>query len=241
MKLHWLEQSEPDVPVENDWLGPCEATCMSALRIAKRRTDWRLGRWTAKRALAVYLELPAHPEVLARIEVRPAPSGEPEVFIGDQPALAAISLSHSGGRAVCAVAPPGVQLGCDLETIEPRSDAFISDYFTAEEQALVARAPASDRPWLVTLLWSAKESALKALHEGLRLDTRSVTVSLGDASSDLNGWSRLQARHDGGQAFYGWWQHGDGVIRTMVANSPAECPLPTNLPTYSPDRASRCA
>jgi 4'-phosphopantetheinyl transferase len=241
MKVYWLEQSERDIPAENDWLGACEATCMSALRIAKRRSDWRLGRWTAKRAVAVYLELPAHPEVLARIEIRPAPSGEPEVFIGDQPTSVAISLSHSGGRAVCTVAPSGVQLGCDVETIEPRSDAFISDYFAAGEQALVARAPAVDRPWLVTLLWSAKESALKALHEGLRFDTRSVTVSLGDASFDLNGWSRLQVHHDGGQAFYGWWQHGDCVIRTVVANSPAECPIPVNLTTYSSERASQCA
>ncbi len=39
----------------------------------------------------------------------------------------------------------GVELGCDLEVIEPRSEAFLSDYFTAEEQALVARAHATDR------------------------------------------------------------------------------------------------
>lgn len=38
-----------------------------------------------------------------------------------------------------------------------------------EEQELVARAPERDE--LVALLWSGKESALKALREGLRLDT----------------------------------------------------------------------
>lgn len=240
MNVYWLEQTESDTPVENDWLSPSEATCMNALRIVKRRADWRLGRWTAKRAMAVCLELPAHPEALATIEVRPAESGEPEVFVSGQPTEVTISLSHSAGRAVCAVAPSGVGLGCDLEKIEPRSDAFVSDYFTAEEQALVVRTPAPDKAWLETLLWSAKESALKALHEGLRLDTRSVVVSLGDPSSDLNGWSPLQVRYTGGQVFYGWWQRGDDVLRTVVANAPPGCPILLNIPAYCPDRAPVC-
>jgi len=33
-----------------------------------------------------------------------------------------------------------VEIGCDLEVVEPRSDAFVADYFTSEEQALIARA-----------------------------------------------------------------------------------------------------
>ena len=242
MNVYWLEQTESDVPVENDWLSPSEATCMSALRIAKRRADWRLGRWTAKRAVAVCLSLPAHSEVLAGIEVRPAASGEPESFVSNQPASVTISLSHSSGRAVCAVVVQnGVGLGCDLEAIEPHSDAFVSDYFTAEEQALVARTPTADRSWMVTLLWSAKESALKALHEGLRLDTRSVAVSLGDESFHFHGWSRLQVCHSDGQVFYGWWQHGDCAVRTVVANSTLDCPIPLDVPVYVFDRASLCA
>jgi 4'-phosphopantetheinyl transferase len=241
MKVCWLEQGEHDVPVENDWLSSSEAICMNALRVAKRRSDWRLGRWTAKRALAVLLNLPAAPEALARIEIRPAQSGEPEAFLNHQSAAVTISISHSAGKAVCAVAPPGVELGCDVETIEARSDAFISDYFTDSERAVVAEAPTADRSRLATLLWSAKESALKALHEGLRLDTRSVTVSLGDVSFDLNGWSPLRVCHDGGQVFLGWWQHSEGVVRTVVANSPADCPTELNLPAYCPAPPSRCA
>ena len=93
------------------------------------------------------------------------------------------------------VAKSGVEIGCDLEMVEPRSDAFVADYFTIEEQALVARASAEDRPRLLALLWSAKESALKALHEGLRLDTRSVIVNPFDGSFDLNGWSPLHVRY----------------------------------------------
>ena len=133
----------------------------------------KLGRWTAKHAVAACLQLPADLPSLASIEVRPGPSGAPETFLGNKWAPVTISLSHRAGRAVCAVAPDGGALGCDLEVIEPHSDAFIADYFATEEQALVARAAPADRPGLVTLLWSAKESALKALRAGLRLDTRS--------------------------------------------------------------------
>jgi len=210
------------------------------MRFAKRRDSWRLGRWTAKRALASYLNLPAHPLVLRRIEIRSAPSGAPEGFLADKPAVVTISLSHRAGRAVCAVAPAGVEMGCDLEAIEPHGDAFLSDYFTAEEQTLVARAPASDRARLLTLLWSGKESALKALGTGLRLDTRSVIVSPDDESFDFNGWSRLQVRYTGGRIFYGWWQHIDDIMRTVVANSPPESPIPLKIPVYLSDRVSLC-
>ena len=206
MNVNWLEQSETDVPAGNDWLSVNETVCLNSMRFAKRRSDWRLGRWTAKRALSICLDVPAHSQVFKKMEIRPAPSGAPEVFLANQPAAVTISLSHRDGRAACAVAMCGVEMGCDLEMVEPRSDVFVGDYFTIEEQALVARASAADRTRLLALLWSAKESALKALHQGLRLDTRCVIVNPLAASVDLNGWSALQVRYTGGRVFHGWWQ-----------------------------------
>ena len=182
MDVYWLEQNESDVPAENHWLSPGETRCLTAMRFAKRRTDWRLGRWTAKRALAACLQLPADLPALANIEIRAASSGAPEVFLRNQRAPVTISLSHRAGAAICAVALSATSLGCDLETVEPRIATFAADYFTANEQTLVEQTCAQVRPLLVTLLWSAKESALKALNTGLRLDTNSVEVSLLDAS-----------------------------------------------------------
>jgi 4'-phosphopantetheinyl transferase len=115
-------------------------------------------------------------------------------------------------------------LGCDLEVIEPRSDAFVSDYFTADERALVARAAWADQPRVVTLLWSAKESALKALGVGLRLDTRCVQVSPADGQ-DTGFWYPMQVRHDG-QIFRGWWQSTGSLLRTLVAAPPPRTPAP---------------
>jgi 4'-phosphopantetheinyl transferase len=249
MDVYWLEQAESDVPVEDHWLSASEAARLDALRIAKRRADWRLGRWAAKRAVAAYLDVPRHLQGLANIEIRPAPSGGPEVFILDTPAPATISLSHRDGTALCAIAPSGAALGCDLELVEPRSDAFVVDYFTAAEQALVAGMSLEDRPRLLALLWSAKESALKAMGAGLRLDTRSVEVSAvdglqgcrdsrkglaEDASLSFqqnggNSWRPLQVRYIGGQVFSGWWQPTGSLLRTLVAVPPPLPPIPLTV------------
>ena len=230
--VYWLEQTEGDTPREDDWLSPGEAVVLNGMRFAKRRADWRLGRWTAKRAVALSLKLPGHSQSLAAIEIRPAPSGAPEVFIANRPACAAISISHRAGVGACAVALPGAMLGCDLELIEPHSDGFIADYFTTAEQALVAGAVPSERWQTLALLWSAKESALKALGTGLRRDTRSVVVSpagapgaAGESGGDPEIWRPLQVRSIDGEAFHGWWNSTGGLLRTLVASPAPRVPI----------------
>ena len=241
MEVYWLEQTEAEMPAENDWLSKGEMVRLDGMRFAKRRADWRLGRWTAKCAVAAYLDLPGDRRSLTDIEIRPAPSGAPEVFVGNKPAAVSISLSHRSGIAACAVAPSGAALGCDLETIEPLSDAFVADYFTDEEQELVAQAHAADRFRIVALVWSGKESALKALHEGLRLPAHSVTVSPLDGrylGGDGTSWRPLQVRCADGQVFQGWWQRTGNLLRTLVASPPPVPPIPLELPTYFSARAA---
>lgn len=229
MHVYWLEQTESDVPPTNEWLSDEETVTLNRLHFAKRRADWRLGRWTAKHAAASFLKLAADSEALASIEIRPAVSGAPEAFVANAPAPLVISLSHRDGTALCAISTSGVDLGCDLEIIEPRSEAFVADYFAPEEQVLVARASPLERIRLVALVWSAKESALKALREGLRLDTRSVIVSLGDGSGDRTCWSALQVRCATGQIFPGWYRNTNSVVRTVVANPQSEAPIPLSM------------
>jgi 4'-phosphopantetheinyl transferase len=233
MDVYWLEQNAGDVPARDDWLSAGEARVFDNMRFAKRRADWRLGRWTAKCALAAYFDVAGDPHALAAIGIMPAPSGAPLVFFADQPAAVTISLSHRAGQAICAVARPGVMLGCDLEMVEPRSDAFAADYFAPDEQALVAGASPADRYRLLALLWSAKESALKALRVGLRLDTRCVSVSpsgLGQAGDD---WHPLEARY-ADQTFQGWWQSRSNLIRTLVGVPPPRPPVLSQRRTVLP-------
>jgi len=245
--IYWLSQTESDVPADDDWLCPAEALRLSGMRFAKRRADWRLGRWTAKRALALCLSVSGdrlkndHPtdvrleddrrpheflrderEVLSAIEIRSAPSGAPEVFLRSERAAVTISLSHRFGKAVCAVARGAISLGCDLERVEPHSDVFVGDYFTVAEQTSVAQSSPADRFSTLALLWSGKESALKALHIGLRLDTRELTV-IPEFSSETDGWHPLAVRGTDSQIFHGWWQRCGEFVQTMVST-------PSSLP-----------
>ena len=232
MRVGWLEQTIAEVRCEDDWLSPPELAHFGSLHIRKRRLDWRLGRWTAKCAVAAYLSWPSDASDLVAIEIRASASGAPEVFIGEQVAEVSISLTHRDGRAVCSVAPAGTAVGCDLEIVEPRSDAFVSDYFTPQEQEFVAQAGAGERVLIVPLLWSAKESTLKALREGLRIDTRQVEVDLSGGLSGANqlnedSWHPLRTRFEK-RLFHGWWRRTAGVVLTLVSEPASD--LPVRLP-----------
>jgi 4'-phosphopantetheinyl transferase len=247
MDVYWLEQSAADMPSNETWLSVGEVNHLHTLRFPKRRADWLLGRWTAKNAVAAYLKLSREPAALADIEIRPRPCGAPQAFFKAEPASVSISLSHRAGLGACVVAPQQVLLGCDLEIVEPHSDAFLADYFTPEEHEIVAQVGVADRVWLVSLLWSAKESALKALGEGLRLDARSLTAKLCGSGNDNgcsenacspttnlfhhNCWNRVEVRRMNAHILNGWWNLAGAVLRTVIAD-PAPAP-PTLIPSVS--------
>ena len=221
--VYWFEQTLADVPRTNDWLSARERDRLSNLRFVKRRADWRLGRWTAKNAVAAYLLYPSRR--FQDIEIWPSSSGAPTVFIANRRSAFEISLTHRAGRAACAVATSQIPIGCDLELVEPRSSNFIDDYFVAEERQILMRVGQDNRDWFAALLWSAKESALKALQIGLRLDTRCLTVKLNSSletliDTSLSGprnWLPLEIRCTNERTLHGWWQLNGVFVRTVVA------------------------
>ncbi len=224
-RIFLLEQAAADVPACDDWLDRQESRLLSTLRFEKRRCDWRLGRWTAKNAVAERLGLPRDMESLASIRIETEPGGAPLVVLRNGTRPVTISISHSFGLAICAVARPESRLGCDLERLEPRSAAFVSDYFTAAEQAVIVQAPEDVGVLLPTVYWSAKESALKALGKGLRIDTRTLTVTLSPFDRAAGGnWSPIKVCFHGGLTWYGWWQCHRGFVRTFVSDTAAPAP-----------------
>ena len=141
-----------EVPRGLDWLGPAERQHLATLRWAKRRSDWLLGRWTAKQTVVRAPELRLDIQDLAELEVLPTPAGAPQTLLAGEPLPVAISLSHRAGAALCVVAKTG-SLGCDLEWLEDRSEAFVEDYFTPSERTLIeeggAEMQGSDGQWIV--------------------------------------------------------------------------------------------
>jgi 4'-phosphopantetheinyl transferase len=215
IEIFWLEQTAIDVPADDDWLAESEFKHLASLRFPKRRDDWRLGRWTAKRTVAAFLGLAPGADVLKGIEIRAAASGAPEVFMGERTASVSISLSHRSGTGLCVISPANLSPGCDLETVERRALNFLEDYFTAAEQELVARAGAGERDRLITLFWSAKESVLKSLRIGLRGATKEISVEpVRPQSRRL--WGEFRASTVEGRTFTGWWREEGGLVRTLA-------------------------
>lgn len=216
------------VPDHDRWLADPEAERLNRLVHVKRRSESRLGRWTAKQAVALTTGADLEPDDLARIVIRNASDGAPEVWSGDDLAGTPISMTDRADWAVTVVATSPVSLGCDLELVETRSPLFVRDYFTPSEQAWVAERVDEHSLW-ANLIWSAKESALKVLREGLRRDTRTVEVRFGD---DVAGrWSSFAVHQQQGDRFEGWWQQFGPFILTVCADRPIEPPTPLTEPS----------
>jgi 4'-phosphopantetheinyl transferase len=201
----WHKSSLADVPSGDAWLSAREQTVLAGLRIAKRRDDWRLGRWTAKRAVAAWLGVFAD-----RVEILAAHDGAPEAYVDGAQAAVSVSLSHRAGHAIAVVADTPAVVGCDLELIEPRSDAFVREWLTDGEDATLT-------PLTANLLWTAKEAAAKVRREGLRLDVRHAAV---EPDARGAGWRPLSVVWADGTRTLGWWRDASGFVMT-IAGAPA--------------------
>ena len=215
VSLAWGRSSS--VPLHDDWLTDAERRVRQGLAVPKRASDWRLGRWVGKEAVGRALGAPHLPP--DQVEILASSGGAPVVTVrsaGDRTDVC-ISLSHAWGMGFAAAARGPLRIGCDVEAVRPRSDAFVSDYFTAPEAQRVRQAPPADQPTWANLVWSAKESALKALGEGLRLDTRAVEVMLTDQES-FDGWRAFTAATPGGGTLHGHWRASGGFVWTFVTD-----------------------
>jgi 4'-phosphopantetheinyl transferase len=211
-----IAQISEQIPQNDNWLSGEELNIYAGFRIPKRRAEWRLGRWTAKRAICAFLKL--EDGALPELEIRAAADGAPETFFLGERAAVSISISHCRDRGLCIAGPPGVSVGCDLEWVETRERNFAADYFTREEVESVLRAPVS-KEMAETLIWSAKETALKILRKGLSRDTRSVVIRA-DFPEEKDAWERWTGEClETARVFHGLWRASSGFIYTLASDA----------------------
>src|SRR5512144_112149 len=118
-RVYWLMQSAADVTPDDEWLAPAERDALARLRSPKRKRDWRLGRWTAKQALArLHAGRASAVPHLADLIVGTQPNGAPRPSLNGSAFPWPLSISHSHDRAICAIGPAGAAAGCDLERVE---------------------------------------------------------------------------------------------------------------------------
>ncbi len=238
--IHWLIQTpaaHPDlvrgVPPDG-LLSVAETAVFNTLKTEKRRRDWLLGRWTAKHLIQTVIKQEEGEELaLEDFSVLAGADGAPEINCqlpivnpstgSGQVGQWSISISHAHETAFCAVVQrPSWPLGADIEWVEPRSERFVADYFTVAEQETIAQADLDKRSLLVTAVWSAKEAALKAIHQGLKVDTRCVSC-LPNLTMTDDGWMPIVVQWDAmriqnAPPLNGWWRQHKNFVLTITAD-----------------------
>ena len=217
--ISYILQDWQELPADRDWLTPEERTRLDAFRFEKRRRDWLLGRWAAK--IAVLRAAGLADKDIGRIEIATATDGAPLPLLDGRPGATLLSLSHSKGRAFAAASTDAKELGCDLELVEPRGHEFVETWFTESECEQVARSDPQFRDLLVTAIWSAKESTLKALRTGLRIDTRRVEVSA-VGNRRVGDWNSIRTIVSDHGEFDCFWRFDEPFVLSVVTRGPAE-------------------
>ena len=216
-KVYWQMQDFKNLPGDDDWLSSSEREIQDTLYFAKRRNEWRLGRWVVKKALQKHLSKP-----LDKIEVLPRKNGAPTLVINKKEYKLAFSISHRESKALCAFCEQLNTIGCDLEYIEPRSDLFIRDYFTSDERGYIHQYP-EQNDLFANLIWSAKEAVLKVLQLGLRLDTLDVNVHT-IHTPQKNEWAAFEVILKNDRSYYGYWKKTTNYVMTIAAEQPFTTP-----------------
>lgn len=191
------------------FLTPAEQNQWQTLRFAKKRSERLFGRFAAKALLAEDGLAGEH------VEIANDANGAPRVYQNGQEAKGCLTISHRQRAALCAWSrSDDVSLGADVEWIEPRSAAFIRDYLTDGERASI---PAGEADLYVNLIWSAKESVLKAQKTGLKIDPLRIDVVIERTKINDSGWQRF--RVNGMNAYHGMWRLCGSFVLTLAIQS----------------------
>ena len=204
------------------YLGEQEREIYQKLKFHKRKREWLGARLLAKDLIRAADKRLGDKE-LHEIEVLNATSGAPALVVaGEEGNPGKVSLSHSNGVALCAFSPDDIQFGIDLELVESRAKEFVEDYFTKGELDQVSKLPIDAQNLFITVIWSGKESVLKALSSGLRVDTRSIEVILPKFTFQTNAWNNLVLRSslfENNSLSLVWRGEGEFVITACIPHN----------------------
>jgi len=114
------------------------------------------------------------------IEFDVGEQGKPSIAEGDNPSGLTFNISHSGERAIFAIASRRA-IGIDLEAVRNVShlDGILKRYF-CEDERIYCNSLGQDRLIAFFRLWTCKEALSKAMGLGLQMGLDKCAVCWGD-------------------------------------------------------------
>ena len=166
-------------------LEPGERAAWEAIRSARRRQEWLMGRLAAKEAVRGRLEARGMAPEAAAIAIRPDAMGCPRAAgpaVEASGAPMAISIAHTRGVAAAVAGATADGLGLDIERIDRRRGDYERAAFSDEERRRLDAGPADQRAERALRLFCAKEAVAKAIGRGLMGSPLNLRVLDGDAA-----------------------------------------------------------
>jgi 4'-phosphopantetheinyl transferase len=222
--IYWMVDEQNKLAGESPptFLHTNETCEFLEIKNLKRRSQWLHGRWTAKNLLQKY-----HPDCssspLSEILIKKSETGAPFAAhpIGRE-LSGSLSISHKDALAASAlVLESQARIGIDLERIESRMVEYFEAYLTSQELDTLETCRIGDQPLFLTLIWSAKESVLKAI--GSRFQEPKdieINVLLEEAKTDWAHYEILVSLDKKNPLiefnWQGWWKVYKKYILTIA-------------------------
>jgi 4'-phosphopantetheinyl transferase len=169
--VHWLALDVAEERVERLYrvLRADEVERAARFAFPELRNRFVAGRAKMREKLAEALQCAAGDLVFVE-----GPQGKPALDSGKVD----FNLSHSGGDAVLAIAPPGYPLGVDIECVSRKANitGIAGRFFPPGDAEAILRLPEPEARRFFFRHWTAREAVMKATGLGLRLSPQRIHV-----------------------------------------------------------------
>jgi len=142
-----------------------------SLTVEKRRDEWLAGVIVAKTALRNLFPKLENKDIL----IEKSALGKPVAVTNKGKKKTFVSITHSNGFAVALVSS-AVNIGIDLEIIEPRDSSLTDELLSPKELSFLNIQNKNIADDLLTRIWTAKEAASKVLGTGLNVDLHDLEI-----------------------------------------------------------------
>lgn len=226
----WCASADDEVERYEDFLTPGERIASREYTMERRR-QWLLGRVAAKRAIREHLKLRHNFEIsYTDIEIVSSKFDRPGLALHSISSIAkdmrrtvveetSFSISHTDDIAIASACSKQTEgyTGVDIERIRPLKERVIRAYMTPRETSEYSSLSGDAKIRYSVLVWSAKESYLKAVGTGLLMHPNRVEINV-DLTADCFGIS-VDGLEIDAKASYSFIQDDEYVVtQTLVAS-----------------------